>query len=118
MENIDTIKENFVSEKLAAELQKKGFDYPVIARYNLKGDFELYNYEVKHRFLHAPLHSEVLRWLSDEHNVKLIESCNCIEKGKATWIWSIHSKVTGLLIHQVYFETLEEAILEALNYVK
>ena len=114
-DNLEPITRNFASEKLSAELQKKGFDYPVIARYNLKGDFELYNYEVKHRFLHAPLHSEVLRWLSKEHNVKLIESCNCIEKDKATWIWSINSKVTGLLIHQVYFETLEEAILEALN---
>lgn len=116
--NLDTIKKSFVSEELAIEVAKRGFNYPVIARYKMNGDFELHDCEVEYRFLHAPLYSEVLRWLSDEHNIKLIESCNCIEKGKATWIWSIYSKVTGLLIHQVYFETLEEAIFEALNYIK
>lgn len=118
IDNLDTIKKSFVSEELAIEVHKRGFDYPVIARYNLKGEFELYGYEVKHRFLHAPLLSEVLRWLSEEHNIKLVESCNSTLRDRATWIWGIHSNITGLLIHPIYFESLDKAILTALDYIK
>lgn len=117
-ENIDTIKNSFVTKELAEKLKQKGFDLPVIALYDFIGDFTLYDYELTESNLIAPLFSQVIDWLSENHNIKLIESCGFIEKGKAVWMWDICSNITGLTLSRVRFEKLEEAILESLNYVK
>ena len=117
------MKDLFVKHQLAKLLKEKGFNEPCMGWYysdnSDMGKLHLEYSEPNTKYhLNAPFYNQVTQWLSKEHNIKLIESCNCIEKGKATWIWGIHSNVTGLLIHPIYFESLDKTVLTALDYVK
>lgn len=117
--NKKTKKSLFLQYKLAIELKVKGFNPPTIGTYDENGKLTMFEYEFERSGgLIAPIFYQVIDWINEKHNIKLIEIPNFIKKNKVKWVWSINSKKTGLLIHKVYFETAEEAILEALNYVK
>lgn len=49
-ENLDVIKNSFVTKEIAEKLKEKGFDFPVIALYDFRGCFTLFDYEFVNNF--------------------------------------------------------------------
>ncbi len=118
------IEKSFIPYGMAVKLKELGFYEPCWKYFYIDGkskntgldkamDRNIYDNQYN-----RPLYDQVKNWLNNNHNIKLIEIPNFIDKNTVKWIWSINSKITGLQIHPAYLNDLNEAIETALTLIK
>ena len=132
-ENLDVIKKSFVTKEIAEKLKEKGFDFPVIALYDFRGYFTLYDYELRASNLICPLFSQVTDWLEEKHQIFIDIETDCTtypkfaysinkfvgnpkDLAEKEWYWE-HPKPDNWFLYRTRNEALEEAIKFALTLI-